>query len=213
MSFVYQLERELLRRSIQKHAHYLTGSCLDIGSRGKESRYRDYLSVGGYVSLDPDASCEPDVVASAEALPFFSETFDSILCTQVLDDIPDPKEALREFNRVLKVGGMVLISVPVTAPLPSDGADLWRFTPKGLRLLFTEAGFEVIDEENIGGAFSIRNQILTTIIKDKLSLGTRNRLIRGVCNKLFMMYGAICKRMDTASPQYVMDFLLVARKR
>lgn len=207
MNYIYNLERDLLGKSITAHAHHLTGKCLDVGSRGKESRYYSLLhNIDGYVSLDPDAGCLPDVVGGAENLPFENESFDSILCTQVLDDVPDPRLALQEFNRVLKKGGHLLISVPVTTAL--DGPDLWRFTPTGLKLLLHRAGFAVIVENTLGGAFSIRNQILNNVLKTKYSLGEKNRVVRGVFNKLFKLYSTLCN--DKASSTYVMNVVMVA---
>lgn len=49
---------------------------------------------------------------NAEKLSFDSESMDLIVCCEVLEHLNDPKKALYEINRVLKIGGYVLISVP-----------------------------------------------------------------------------------------------------
>ncbi len=50
--------------------------------------------------------------ADALSLPFADQTFDRIICSEVLEHIPDFETALLEINRVLKVGGKLAISVP-----------------------------------------------------------------------------------------------------
>lgn len=50
--------------------------------------------------------------ASALALPFPDASFDKVICSEVLEHIPDYRAALKEIRRVLKPTGMLCISVP-----------------------------------------------------------------------------------------------------
>ena len=50
--------------------------------------------------------------ADARALPFPSESFDAVVCSEVLEHIVEDRAALREINRVLRNGGLLLVSVP-----------------------------------------------------------------------------------------------------
>ncbi|NQX87885.1 MAG: class I SAM-dependent methyltransferase [Halioglobus sp.] len=54
--------------------------------------------------------------ASALQLPFADDTFDKVICSEVLEHIPDYRGALREIERVLKPGGLFCASVPRTWP-------------------------------------------------------------------------------------------------
>ena len=51
-------------------------------------------------------------VGNALTLPFEDDTFDKIVCSEVLEHIPDYKTALREIERILKPGGTLAVSVP-----------------------------------------------------------------------------------------------------
>ena len=51
-------------------------------------------------------------VANAEQLPFEDEAFDKIICSEVLEHIPNYRNVISEINRILKTGGVAAISVP-----------------------------------------------------------------------------------------------------
>jgi SAM-dependent methyltransferase len=70
------------------------------------------------------------VHADARDLPFEDGSFDAVLCSHVLEHIPEDVEAAREMARVLRTDGLALIQVPVdlglgktyetSAPTPAD---------------------------------------------------------------------------------------------
>jgi SAM-dependent methyltransferase len=63
---------------------------------------------------DPDNTCKSlnISVAKGQKLPFADNTFDKVICSEVLEHIPDYRSVLGEINRVLKTGGIFAASVP-----------------------------------------------------------------------------------------------------
>ena len=64
-----------------------------------------------YVSADladPRAMLRLDLMR----LPFEGDAFDAILCSHVLEHVPDDRAAMRELRRVLRPGGIALLPVP-----------------------------------------------------------------------------------------------------
>lgn len=59
-----------------------------------------------------------------------AESFDKIICTEVLEHVPDPDPILREIARLLKPGGRAVITVP-NDPLINGGKKFVRKTPIG----------------------------------------------------------------------------------
>jgi ubiquinone/menaquinone biosynthesis C-methylase UbiE len=96
------------------------------------------------------------VAASAQALPYRDGSFDAVICTAAFHHFPAPAEALREFRRVLRPGGRVLIAE--TCRDRSVGTWVWdrlhRWFEKGhlvyyrtdeLRRLLDAAGFASVE--------------------------------------------------------------------
>jgi SAM-dependent methyltransferase len=52
-----------------------------------------------------------------EDLPFAEGSFGTVLCTEVIEHIPDPSKALSEYRRVLQPGGMLIGSVPARSAI------------------------------------------------------------------------------------------------
>jgi SAM-dependent methyltransferase len=89
------------------------GLVLEIGSGG--GFYREIRD--GVMSLDIRAGADVDIVGSALALPFRSESVSAVLMLNVLHHLPDPAAFFRECTRVLKPGGRVCLIEPYVSPL------------------------------------------------------------------------------------------------
>jgi SAM-dependent methyltransferase len=79
-----------------------------------------------------------------------SNHFDIIVCTEVLEHTLKPFQAVAELRRMLKPGGLVLVSCPFNLRIHGPLPDCWRFTEHGLRSLFDEAmGFDIVTLDSI----------------------------------------------------------------
>lgn len=110
---------------------------------------------GRYKELFPDSigfdiqkRKEVDVVGDAHALPFDDDSFDTIICMEVLEHLHTPHQAIAEMQRVLKQGGMLILSTRFIFPLHDTPHDYFRYTKYGLRYLFRD--WEIVEmlEEN-----------------------------------------------------------------
>ncbi len=87
------------------------------------------------------------LAAGAQALPFSGETFDVVAAQHVIEHFAAPGQLLREWRRVLKPGGrLVLVTPNARYADPSvfyDADHKLIFTRRQLRDALTEAGFQV----------------------------------------------------------------------
>lgn len=92
-----------------------------------------------------------DIVSDITNIPVESASFDAVMCVEVFEHLPRPIDALKEFARILRLGGILIITVPVSslihfAPfyfyngfsryfferfLQEEGFDLVELTPNG----------------------------------------------------------------------------------
>ena len=90
-------------------------------------------------------------VCDLTAIPVAGERFDLVLCTQVLEHVPQPGAVLAELHRVLKPGGQLWISAPLSFQEHEVPHDYFRYTQYGWRRLLDDAGFEVQSLEWLQG--------------------------------------------------------------
>jgi SAM-dependent methyltransferase len=92
------------------------------------------------VEGNPDATIVADL-ANADHLP--SDMFDAIIFTQTLQVIYDIRTVIATLHRILKPGGVLLVTASGMAQLSLEDFDkwgeYWRFTSLSARLLFEEA--------------------------------------------------------------------------
>src|ERR1044072_5627944 len=91
-----------------------------------------------------DISSRHTYICPIEKIPCADDTFDFILCTQVLEHVPDPLAAVKELRRVLKSSGQLFLTVPQGYGVHGEPYNFFYFTKYGLELVLKQAGFEVM---------------------------------------------------------------------
>lgn len=136
-----------LKNSIAANAHLAHGKMLDVGCGLKpyESVFAPHVDEHVGYDYSPTSGFRgnrADVCGDAAALPFESGSFDTVLCTEVLVDLPDPDRTISEFARVLKPGGTLITTAAFVFPV-HDRNDYFRFSPDGLAVIMRRYGLTV----------------------------------------------------------------------
>jgi SAM-dependent methyltransferase len=85
-----------------------------------------------------------DHAGSVTEIPFETGTFASVLCTEVMEHVPDDRRGFAELRRVMAPGGLLVLSVP-TPPAPFDPAHVREgYTLAELQERLETSGFEVL---------------------------------------------------------------------
>ncbi|MFC4724071.1 methyltransferase domain-containing protein [Glycocaulis abyssi] len=97
------------------HALYWHERALDV--TGLDLDFADLgAAIDGFFELPPPPETPPRTavftVGDAGRLPFADASFDAVICSEVLEHLPDVPLALSEIDRVLKPGGKFALSVP-----------------------------------------------------------------------------------------------------
>jgi 2-polyprenyl-3-methyl-5-hydroxy-6-metoxy-1,4-benzoquinol methylase len=95
-----------------------------------------------------------DYVSDITAIPVADESFDAVLCTEVLEHVPEPIAALRELGRILKIGGRLFLSAPLGAGLHQQPHHYYGgYTPHFYRRFLPACGLEVLHVVPNGGFY------------------------------------------------------------
>jgi SAM-dependent methyltransferase len=98
------------------------------------------------------------VADATSRLPFDDGSFDALLCIDSMNHLPDRPAILREWHRVLRVGGRALFTDPVviTGPVTNDelglrsSIGLFLFVPAGVNeKLIEQSGFRLLRLEDV----------------------------------------------------------------
>jgi len=151
----------MLEASLKRCGAYVKGTTLDVGCGRKPYEKTFFATAEKYVGMDylTDRST-PDVVGSATNIPLGDATFDTVVCTEVLEHVPDPLKALREMYRVLKPGGYLILSTPMYWPRHEVPYDYFRYPYDGLLHLVKESGFELKELFNRGRSYAFIGQAI-----------------------------------------------------
>jgi SAM-dependent methyltransferase len=173
----------MIEASLMHCQQFVRGKVLDVGCGMRPYEKTWFASAQQYVGLDylSDRS-KPDVVGSALDLPFPDQSFDTVVSTEVLEHVPDPLRALTEMRRVLKVGGMLVLTTPMYWPRHEVPYDFFRYPYDGLLYLLNESGLELLRLFNRGNAYVFLGQV----IQHTLPVFIRFKLLIALLNSFFL---------------------------
>jgi ubiquinone/menaquinone biosynthesis C-methylase UbiE len=125
--------------------------------------FAQYDGVGDSTGLQVGAwdQTKLDIVSDITSIPEPDQSFDAILCVEVLEHLPTPLQALAEFSRLLRAGGQLIITAPFCS--------LTHFAPyhfySGFNRYFYQThlrtlGFEILEMQENGNFFEYLAQEL-----------------------------------------------------
>ncbi len=151
-----------------------------------------------YVGLDAAQRPGVDLVGPLEAIPAADESFDVVLCLQVLEHVDDPAQAVRELHRVTRRGGRVLASTHGAMVYHPNPSDPWRWTHEGLERLFATNGEWRSVTVSPGSGTAASLAMLNAIYLEHVLRRTPLRPVRGAAVSLL---NRLARRLDGWSSQ------------
>ena len=95
---------------------------------------------------------EIGIISDVTSIPAPTGSFDVVLCTEVIEHVPEPILAVREMARLLRPGGRVLLTAPLRSALHQMPYHYYAgYTPSWYERFLSEAGFTDIQIECVCG--------------------------------------------------------------
>lgn len=192
------------------------GQFLDAGCGTQPFRSVVEDQVDRYLAYDiENRSVELDYTGDVEdmrAVP--SQSVDTMLCSEVLEHVPRPDRAIAEFARIVRPGGVVLLTVPFLARLHEEPYDFYRYTRHGLRRLLDDGGFEVEEMVETGSLASFMgHQVSLGLLGLTWHIPGLRRVMAGV-NRLFVVRPSVAFDKRSGMARLLpLGYVVVARRR
>jgi SAM-dependent methyltransferase len=174
----FYFARKDLAKHIAELGGCITGRTLDIGCGCKH--YEQLCASNEYIGIEIDTeenrkSKKADYFYDGIKLPFEDGSFDSVLTSQVFEHVFNPDGFLHESCRVLKPGGLMLITAPFVWDEHEQPYDYARYSSFGMRALLESHGYEIVEFRKSVEDIRVVFQLLNCYIQKKTA--TRSRLV------------------------------------
>lgn len=184
-------ELPLVRRSIfdtvSRFAAGLPADTRVLDAGAGDAPYAELFAHCDYVTADWPNSVhaggrQADIVASLDSLPLEAESFDAVVCTEVLEHVARPEAVLSELHRVLAPQGRICLTAPFVWPLHEEPYDFYRYTNHSLEEMLERTGFVDAVVEPRSGYLSTLGQVaaMTSWLRPRQTAGIRAVQLR-VC--------------------------------
>jgi SAM-dependent methyltransferase len=156
------------------------------------------------------------VVADITSVPLPDAAFDVVVCTEVLEHVPDTAGAFAELARLCRPGGTVVVTTPFAYPLHEEPYDFVRLTPHQVRARATAAGFEVVELTCAGNELEVCATVWCNLWSR--SRGARSGRMRAAWNALMrlpvnLVVGGLTPLVGSRLPRkYYLSTLAVLRR-
>lgn len=163
---IYSETRYSIIKWLEKELPKLNGSVLNVGAGNWQipKQLLNMSQISNYTTFDKKwygkSKNKVDVYGDIQDMPKdWANKWDNIICLEVLECISNPFKAFDEMFRVLKPGGVLLLSCPFNYRAFGDGTwekpkpgivDYWRITKQGLELLAQK--FSKVRVDGFGGS-------------------------------------------------------------
>lgn len=134
---------------------------------------------------------------------------DFILSTQVLEHVDSPDQYLGECYRILKPGGVLVLSTHGYWMYHPDPKDLWRWTNEGLKRVIHRAGFRIVDFQGVMGLAPTAVQLLQDALMPKTP-----RFIKPLFSLIMQRFAMVADKFHLPSEraQDACIFVVIASK-
>jgi len=139
---------------------HIRGRVLDLGAGMAKYKEAVKKNATEYIACDVKKNENIDKVCDVSNLDFSSESFDTVISTQVFEHVDNPFTVAKEIKKVLKTGGNAIITAPFMFPFHADPKDNFRFSREGLEEIFKSANFEIVDSGIYGGFSMVLSEMI-----------------------------------------------------
>ena len=213
--------RKHLYANIKIQAPLFAGDVLDFGCGSKPYKSL-FTNCKSYIGCDVEISGHEhrneiiDVFYDGKKIPFKDGQFDCILSSETFEHIFNLNEIVAELNRVLKLNGKMLLTVPFVWNEHEVPYDCARYTIFGLKNILEKNGFEVIEFKKstpyIETVFQMAIEYIRLKVQNKLSNIYFWIIFNAVCIAPLVILGIVLSKILPDDESLYADNIILCKK-
>lgn len=181
------IENEISKKIEYISTKLINSKILDLGC-GKQN-YKKFFFRNIYHGIDivkNNPEIKSDKFYDGLKIPYDSNYFDCVICTEVVSHVKDLDVFFSEMRRVIKEDGFIVITTPFISALSEYPNDFRRFTLAGLINYCKKNKFQILDHEKLlTGKHSIERIIYSEIHKYNIK---KKKNYSGLKKFIFTLY-------------------------
>lgn len=209
----FYFARKGLYLHIAALAPHIKGRVLDVGCGSKP--YKSLFPATEYTGVEiAGGNKNADCYYDGKQFPFQDGEFDSVLTSEVLEHVFNPGVFMSEINRVLKEGGVLLLTVPFVWDEHEQPYDFARYSSFGLQHLLEQSGFIILEHRKSLNDIRVIFQMMNAYTYKKTIRGNfyLNTIITLILMAPFNIVGEILGWLLPGNNDLYLDNIVLARK-
>jgi SAM-dependent methyltransferase len=195
---------------------YVKGDLLDLGC-GKAPLY------GIYSQFTENICCADwenslhgvshlDVICNLnEPLPFDNASFDTIILSDVLEHIAEPKQLFAEMHRILRPNGKILLNVPFFYWVHEAPHDYYRYTQFALRKFAKDTSFNIVELSARGGIAACFADVAGKCLA--LTVPLIGRSFARILQKIVYKFFGHSKKISNLNTSFPLVYMMILQKK
>lgn len=189
----YFVLRHLSRFLVSRLQRFVGPGCRVVDLGCGEQPWRQRIEAGGgvYIGIDIEQNSQHAVhlIADITAVPRADASCDVVLCSEVLEHVPDTLSAFRELARLVRPGGKVILTTPFAYPLHEEPYDFVRLTPYQVRRCARNSGLDVVELMLAGNELEVMATVWSSLWGRALARSKPGwlRRLRGALTSLMIL--------------------------
>ena len=185
----------------KKYCNHLNYKSQDFGLYSSDEKKGFAFETGEYEYGDLD------YVGNVWEIEEKDEYFDNIICTEVFEHIPCPIETVKEFSRIIKSGGKLILTAPSNSLRHMDPYYFYAgFSDRWFKKILNDFDFEIMTIETVGDYYSwLKVEIYRTMSNHSL-------FSKLLLFPAFIFYNSI-KKTEVSINTLCMGYHIIAKKK
>jgi len=175
--------RYYLDQALEDCTKYFKGTVIELGGRKINRRGRfipPVEKVERWITLDINLLLQPDIVSMLPEIPLKNDIADVVLMSETLEYIYEQQCVRNEIARILKNGGILIVTVPFLCAHHADFEhDYYRLTGSAFERWAKEK-FDILEFSPMGGMFAVCYDLIRTYLVNKNEISLVQKIFRRI---------------------------------